>query len=143
MNLKEHYAFKEKWIEGIKKNWGKVFLEKMIIITNKTWVTKKILTTKIIWKTKRYPRLPARLVRYMAISITTNVASSISKPPTGGRFELKQGMVQLLHFKMQFTGFHYEDPDLQLRKFIEITHTYIQTEVLPYYVKLTMFPTHC
>lgn len=75
----------------------------------------------------RYPRLPARLVRDMAISITTNVASSISKPPTGGRFELKQGMVQLLHFKMQFTGFHYEDPDLQLRKFIEITHTYIQT----------------
>ncbi|KAK4709062.1 hypothetical protein R3W88_029987 [Solanum pinnatisectum] len=38
------------------------------------------------------PVVPTRPVRDVAVPLTTNMASSIRKPPPGGRFELKQGM---------------------------------------------------
>ncbi|XP_015159080.1 uncharacterized protein [Solanum tuberosum] len=38
------------------------------------------------------PIIPARPVRDVAVPLTANLASSIRKPPPGGRFELKQSM---------------------------------------------------
>ncbi|KAK4740166.1 hypothetical protein R3W88_003863 [Solanum pinnatisectum] len=86
------------------------------------------------------PIVPARPVCDVAIPLTANVASSIRKPPPGGRFELKQGMVQLLHSNGQFTGLPHEDLQIHLRNFIEITDTYIPTGVSSDYVRLTLFP---
>ncbi|KAK4737889.1 hypothetical protein R3W88_001586 [Solanum pinnatisectum] len=76
----------------------------------------------------------------MVIPLTTNVASSIRKPPPGGRFELKQSKVQLLHSNGQFTGLPHEDPQIHLRNFIAITDTYMPTGVSSDYLRLTLFP---
>ena len=86
------------------------------------------------------PVVPARPVRDVAIPLTANLASSIRKPPPGGRFELKQSMVQILHTNGQFTGLPHEDPQMHLRTFIEITNTYIPIGVSSDYVRLTLFP---
>lgn len=50
-----------------------------------------------------------RLIRDVAIPLANNVTSSICKPAAGGRFELKQNMVQLLHTSEQFTSLSHED----------------------------------
>ncbi|XP_049347870.1 uncharacterized protein LOC125812419 [Solanum verrucosum] len=84
--------------------------------------------------------VPARPVRDVAVPLTANLASSIRKPPPGGRFELKQNMVHILHTNGQFTGLPHEDPQVHLRTFIDITNTYIPIGVSSDYVKLTLFP---
>ncbi|KAK4716340.1 hypothetical protein R3W88_014678 [Solanum pinnatisectum] len=76
----------------------------------------------------------------MAVPLTANLVSSIRKPPPGGRFELKQSMVQILHSNGQFTGLPYEDPKIHLRNFIDITNTYIPIGVSLDYIRLTLFP---
>ncbi|XP_049397317.1 uncharacterized protein LOC125861470 [Solanum stenotomum] len=86
------------------------------------------------------PVVPARPVCDVAVPLTSNLASSIRKPPPGGRFELKQSMVQILHFNGQFTGLPHEDPQIHLRTFIDITNTYIPIGVSSDYVRLTLFP---
>lgn len=43
-------------------------------------------------------------LRDVGIPRPTNVSSSIRKPEAGGRFQLKQSMVQILHTNGQFTG---------------------------------------
>jgi len=78
-------------------------------------------------------------VRDVAIPQTTNVASSIQKPAAGGRFELKQNMVQLLHTNGKFTGLSHEDPRVYIQNFLEINNTYTSTGVNSDYVRLTLF----
>ena len=56
------------------------------------------------------PIIQARVVRDVAVPVFTNWASSIRRPPSCGRFELKQNIVQILHSNEQFTGLHHEDP---------------------------------
>lgn len=85
------------------------------------------------------PIIPTRPVRDVAIPLTANLASSIRKHPPGGRFELKQNMVQILHANGQFTCLPHEDPQLHIRNFIDITDTYIPLGVSPDYVRLTLF----
>ncbi|XP_055808273.1 uncharacterized protein LOC129876805 [Solanum dulcamara] len=84
--------------------------------------------------------MSARTVRYVAVPLTANVTSSIQKSPAGGRFELKQNMVQLLHFNGQFTGLPHEDPQVHIQFFLEISDTYTPNGVSPDYVRLTLFP---
>jgi len=86
------------------------------------------------------PVVPARPVRDVEVPFTANLASSIRKPPPGGRFELKQNMVHILHTNGQFTGLPREDRQIHLRIFIEITNTYIPIGVSSDYVRLTLFP---
>ncbi|KAK4724157.1 hypothetical protein R3W88_026936 [Solanum pinnatisectum] len=78
----------------------------------------------------------------MAVPLTAHVASSIRKPPPGegGRFELKQNMVQLIHSMGQFIDLPYEDPQIHIRNFLEISDTSIPTGVSSNYVRLTLFP---
>ncbi|KAK4721325.1 hypothetical protein R3W88_011558 [Solanum pinnatisectum] len=56
-----------------------------------------------------------------------------------GIFELKQGMIQILHSNGQFTGLPCEDPQIHLRNFLDITDTYILTGVSSGYVRLMLF----
>ena len=79
-------------------------------------------------------------VRDVEIPLTTNVTSSIQKPELGGRFELKQNMVQLRHTNMQFSGLSHEEPRVHIKNFLEISDTYTQTGVHFDYVRLTLFP---
>ncbi|KAH0773509.1 hypothetical protein KY290_010646 [Solanum tuberosum] len=79
-------------------------------------------------------------VRDVAIPRTTNVTSCIQKPAAGGRFELKQSMVQLLHANGQFTSLSHEDPTVHIQNFLEISDTYTPTGVNEDYVRLTLFP---
>lgn len=81
-----------------------------------------------------------RTIREVAIPLATNVTSSIRKPNAGGRFELKQNMVQLLHSSGQFTGLPSEDPQQYIRSFLEISDTYIPAGVSTDYVRLKLFP---
>ncbi|XP_055824226.1 uncharacterized protein LOC129892666 [Solanum dulcamara] len=84
--------------------------------------------------------MAARIVRDVAVPLTANVTSSIQKPPAGGRFELKQNMVQLLYSNGQFTGLTHEDPKVHIQNFLEISDTYTPIGVSPDYVRLTLFP---
>ena len=77
---------------------------------------------------------------WCGVPLTTNMASSIRKLPLRSRFELKQGMVQLLCSNGQFTDLPHEDPQIHHRNFIEITDTYILTRDSLNYVWLTLFP---
>ncbi|XP_049406133.1 uncharacterized protein LOC125869732 [Solanum stenotomum] len=86
------------------------------------------------------PIVPVRPVRDVAVPLTANLTSSIRKPPPGGRFELKQSMVQILQTNGQFTGLPHVDPQVHLRTFIDITNTYIPIGVSSDYVRLTLFP---
>ncbi|KAH0735035.1 hypothetical protein KY285_010742 [Solanum tuberosum] len=79
-------------------------------------------------------------VRDVAIPCPTNVTSCIQKPEAGGRFELKQSMVQLLHANGQFTGLPHEDPTVHIQNFLEISDTYTPAGVNVDYVRLTLFP---
>ncbi|XP_049360466.1 uncharacterized protein LOC125825176 [Solanum verrucosum] len=79
-------------------------------------------------------------VRDVAISRPTNMTSCIQKPEPGGRFELKQSMVQILHTNWQFTGLSHEDPTTHIQNFLKISDTYTPTGVNKYYVRLTLFP---
>jgi len=68
------------------------------------------------------PEIMAKLkVRDVAILRPTNVTSCIQKPEAGGRFELKQSMVQLLHTNGQFTGLSHEDPTVHIQNFLELS----------------------
>lgn len=69
------------------------------------------------------PILPTQQVQDLAVPLTANLASSIRKPPPGGRFELKKNMVHMLHINGQFTGLLYEDPQLYISNFTEVTDT--------------------
>ena len=82
-------------------------------------------------------------VRDVAIPRTTNVTSCIQKPEAGGRFELKQRMVQLLHTNRQFTGLLHEDPTFHIQNFLQISDTYTPTGVNVDHVRLTLFPFFC
>ncbi|KAH0773697.1 hypothetical protein KY290_010834 [Solanum tuberosum] len=63
------------------------------------------LTTLAARLEREEPALMAKMkVRDVAIPHTTNVTSCIEKPEAGGRFELTQSMVQLLHINGQFTS---------------------------------------
>lgn len=73
--------------------------------------------------------LIARPVRDMAISRTTNIINNIQRPPTSGRFELKQNMIQLLHTNNQFSRLPHEDPQVHLQNFLEIDDTCTSLEV--------------
>ncbi|KAK4718109.1 hypothetical protein R3W88_016447 [Solanum pinnatisectum] len=79
-------------------------------------------------------------VRDEVILCTTNVTSCIEKPEAGGRFELKQSMVQLLHTNGQFTDLSHEDPTVHIHNFLEISDTYTPAGVNVDYVRLTLFP---
>ena len=82
----------------------------------------------------------ARPVRDVTVPLIANLASSIRKPPPGGRFELKQNRVRILHTNRQFTGLPHEDPQIHLRNFVDITDTYIPIGVSSDYVRLMLFP---
>ncbi|XP_070008742.1 uncharacterized protein [Nicotiana sylvestris] len=69
-----------------------------------------------------------------------NVTSNIVKPRITRNFELKQSMIQLLHANGQFMGLPHEDPQQHILNFLEISDTYITNGVIPYYVRLTLFP---
>jgi len=86
------------------------------------------------------PIIPARPVCDMAVSLTANVALSIRKPPAGGRFELKQNMVHLIHSMGKFISLPHEDHQVHIRNFLEISDTYITNGVSSDYVRLTLFP---
>ncbi|XP_055822133.1 uncharacterized protein LOC129890651 [Solanum dulcamara] len=77
----------------------------------------------------------ARTVRDVAVPLIANVTSSIQKPPAGGRFELKQNMVQLFHSNSQFTGLPHEDHQVHIQNFLEISDIYTPIEVSPDYVR--------
>lgn len=61
--------------------------------------------------------MAARPVRDVAIPRATNVTNTIQKSPSGGKFELKQNMVQLLHTNGQVTGLPHEDLQVHLQNF--------------------------
>ncbi|KAK4724659.1 hypothetical protein R3W88_027438 [Solanum pinnatisectum] len=68
------------------------------------------------------------------------MTSCIQKPGAGGRFELKQSMVQLLHTNGQFTDLSHKDPTIHIQNFFEISDTYTPARVNVDYVRLTLFP---
>lgn len=84
--------------------------------------------------------MKARLVRDVTIPQATNVTNNIQKSHVGGRFELKQNIVQLLHTRGQFMGFPHEDPQVHLQTFSEISDTHTPLGVSSDYVWLTLFP---
>lgn len=86
-----------------------------------------------------FPVMKARPVRDVAVPLTTYLASSVRKPPSGGRFELKRSMVQILHSNGQFTCLPSEVPEIHFRNFIDITNTYIPIRASMDYVRLTLF----
>ncbi|KAK4709645.1 hypothetical protein R3W88_004158 [Solanum pinnatisectum] len=68
------------------------------------------------------------------------MTSCIQKPEAGGRFELKQSMVQLLHENGQFTGLSHEDPTIYIQNLLEISDTYTPARVNEDYVRLMLCP---
>ncbi|XP_015160406.1 uncharacterized protein [Solanum tuberosum] len=79
-------------------------------------------------------------VREVAIPRTTSVTSCIQKLEAGGRFELKQSMVHLLHTNGQFTSLSHEDQQVHIQNFLKISNTYTPAGVNVDYVRLTLFP---
>ena len=79
-------------------------------------------------------------VRGVAIPRPTYVTSCIQKLEAGGRFELKQRVVQILHSNGQFTGLSYKDPTIHIQNFHEISDTYTPTRENKDYVRLTLLP---
>ena len=82
----------------------------------------------------------ALAVRDVALPSLEGVASSIVKPAITGGFEIKSGMIQLLHVTRQYSGLLYEDPQQHIQNFLEIDDTYTPTGVPIDYVRLTLFP---
>jgi len=76
--------------------------------------------------------MAARTIRDVAISITTNITSSIRKQPPTCKFELKQNMV--VHI------LPHEDPQVHILNFLEISDNHILTVVSSDYVRLTILP---
>ncbi|XP_055814492.1 uncharacterized protein LOC129884175 [Solanum dulcamara] len=68
--------------------------------------------------------MAARTVCDVAVPLTVNITSRIQKLSSGGRFELKQNMVRLLHSNRQFTDLSHEDPRVHIQNFLEISDTY-------------------
>lgn len=66
-------------------------------------------------------------VRDVTIPQSTNMTSCIQKPEAGGRFDMKQSMVQILHSNGKFTNLSHEDPTVHIQNFLEISDTYTQT----------------
>lgn len=56
----------------------------------------------------------ARPVREVEIPLANNVTSSIHESNVGGRFKLKQNMLQLLPTSKQLTGLSPEEPQQHL-----------------------------
>lgn len=79
-------------------------------------------------------------VRDVVISRTTNMASCIQKPKAGGRFELKQSMVQLLHINGQLTCLSHEDPIVHIQNILENSDTYTPARVNSDYIRIILFP---
>lgn len=63
-----------------------------------------------------------------------------SKIGCWGNFQLNHNMVQLLISNRQFAELSYQDPQLYLQNFIELTDTFIPTRVSLDCVRMTLFP---